>query len=68
MFPHLRSLVQELFGNERSLQTFLADPDAFIRGMSVSAEEQGALLRLGERLASLAETGVMIVSPAGIWP
>jgi len=68
MFPHLRTIVHELFANERHLQAFLTDPEGFLRGIPLSAAERGALLRLPGRLSSTAETGALLVNPAGIWP
>ncbi len=68
MFPHLRTIVHELFANERRRQAFLTDPEGLLGGMSLSAEERGALLRLHGRLSSMAETGALLVNPAGIWP
>lgn len=68
MFPHLQTLVHQLFANEKHLDKFLTDPRGFVREIPLSEEEQGALLRLRGRLISMAETGALLVSPAGLWP
>ncbi len=68
MFPHLRTVVHELFANEKRLRDFLIDPDGCLAGMPLSAAERGALLRLRGRLSNMAGTGALLVNPAGIWP
>jgi len=68
MFPQLRTVVHELFANERRLREFMVDPDGFLAGMPLSADERGALLRLRGRISNMAETGALLVNPAGIWP
>lgn len=68
MFPHLRTLVQELFASEKCVQEFLAGPDEFLEEIPLSAEERVALLRLSGRLKTAVETGALLVSPTGLWP
>lgn len=68
MFPHLRTLVHELFADERRLQEFLTGPERFLEGTPLSEEERGALHSLRRRLTSMAENGTLLVSPTGIWP